>query len=100
MRDLWYKQEIKNSWQTAIRNRNLVLRTLARTNVIKRDADEWIARIDDDVWQGQLINDFIKNENNLNQSQDNALNVNQSELKGSMLIDKYNQILRQYQHRI
>ena len=68
MRDLWYKQEIKNSWQTAIRNRNLVLRTLARTNVIKRDADEWIARIDDDVWQGQLINDFIKNENNLNQS--------------------------------
>jgi hypothetical protein len=42
-------EEVKKAWQTAISRRPLILRTLTRTNIVKRDAEEWIARIDDEV---------------------------------------------------
>lgn len=50
MRNKWYLEQIQKAWTNGISNRELVLRSLARTNVLKKDADEWIARIDDNVF--------------------------------------------------
>ena len=39
------------AWKTSIANRELVVRSLARTNIAKRDADEWIARMEDEIME-------------------------------------------------
>ena len=44
-RDKWFRNEVGKAWKTSIANRVLVLISLARTNIAKRDADEWIARM-------------------------------------------------------
>lgn len=38
-RNKWYREEISKSWRSAISNRSVVLRSVARTNVLKRDVD-------------------------------------------------------------
>jgi hypothetical protein len=46
-RNKFYLEEVRNAWKKGISNRQIVLRSLARTNSIKRDADEWISRMED-----------------------------------------------------
>jgi hypothetical protein len=41
-RNKWYREEIDLSWRNAIANRHLVLRSIARTNVLKKDLDDWL----------------------------------------------------------
>ena len=45
-RDQWYREEVNKSWGIAVSNRRLILRSVARTNVLKKDVSEWIDRIE------------------------------------------------------
>ena len=78
LRNKFYQEEGKKSWMNAISNRQLILRSLARTNVVKRDAEEWLTKMDDEA----LWNESVEESN--------------EDLEGSQLIHKYNEILRQY----
>jgi len=46
-RNNWFREEVNKSWKIAIADRNLVLRSVARTNVLKKDIDEWLSRIEE-----------------------------------------------------
>jgi hypothetical protein len=46
-RDQWYREEVNKSWGIAVSNRNLILRSVARTNVLKKDISEWLERIEE-----------------------------------------------------
>lgn len=76
-RNNFFLKEVKSSWKNGISNREVVLRSLARTNVLKRDADEWIAKMEDEVMG----------------SYENSRNP---EIEDSELMNKYTEILRQY----
>ena len=71
-------EEVKKTWSNVVSRRGLILRSLARTNVIKRDADEWLARMD---------NSILDNEKE---------SFREESLEGSRLISKYNDIVNQY----
>ena len=62
--------------------RPLILRSLARTNVVKRDAEEWIGRIDEGVLERQTKSERDES------------------LEGSRLISKYNEIVSQYNMKL
>ena len=36
-RNQWYREEVNKSWGIAVVNRPLILRSVARTNVLKKD---------------------------------------------------------------
>jgi hypothetical protein len=73
---------VEQAWRNAISNRPLVLRSVARTNVLKRDISEWLSRLDEQSIHG----DSWQQEESL---QDR-----------SQLLDKYNDILAEYGHRV
>jgi hypothetical protein len=61
----------------------MVLRSVARTNVLKRDVDEWLGRVEEGVErQGE-----------------SRVSMGES-MEGSQLIDRYNQILQEYGHKM
>lgn len=81
-RDQWFREEVEQAWRNAISNRPLVLRSVARTNVLKKDISEWLSRLDEhslhgDSWQQE-----------------------ESAQDHSQLLDKYNDILAEYGHRV
>ena len=41
-RNMWFREEVNKSWKIAIADRNFVLRSVARTNVLKKDLDQWL----------------------------------------------------------
>ena len=86
-RNQWYRQEVNKSWGIAVTNRPLILRSVARTNVLKKDVSDWLQKID----EGELP------ENSLNEE---GRPEDRQSLEGSKLIDKYNQILQEYGHKI
>jgi hypothetical protein len=45
-RNRWYREQIDLSWKNGIANRHLILRSVARTNVLKKDLDDWLERVD------------------------------------------------------
>lgn len=49
LRNAFFLQQTKKSWRNAITNRPIVLRSMARTNVIKRDTEEWLAKMDEQM---------------------------------------------------
>ena len=52
-RNQFYKEEVSKCWKNSISNRQIILRSLARTNAIKNDADEWLGKIDDEALRHQ-----------------------------------------------
>ena len=56
LRNNFFLQETKKSWRNAITNRPIVLRSMARTNVIKRDTDEWLAKMDEQILNPDSVN--------------------------------------------
>jgi hypothetical protein len=84
-RNEWFRDEVSKSWKIAVNNRAMVLRSVGRTNVLKKDVDEWLQRIDGPDERGD--------EESLERSR-------RESMEGSKLIDKYNNILMEYGHRM
>ena len=76
---------MKNAWTVATANRQIVLKTAARTNVLKKDVDEWLGRVEEGLRESEGPS---------------MLEPGQEPLENSELIGKYNEILREYGHRL
>ncbi len=77
-----------------------MLRSLARTNILKRGADEWLSRIDDNVLSG-YVNDSYAGQSQEEGEGDLSESLRaENDLKGSKLLDKYNEILAEYYHKM
>lgn len=46
-RNEWFRDEVSKSWKIAVNNRAMMLRSVGRTNVLKKDVDVRLQRIDD-----------------------------------------------------
>ena len=64
------------------------MRSVARTNVLKKDVGEWLSKIDEgELPESSAMDMYDRPEE-------------RESLEGSKLIDKYNQILQEYGHKI
>lgn len=50
LRNQNYLDEVKKAWKVGISNRSVILKSITRTNIVKRDTDEWINGMDPSVF--------------------------------------------------